>query len=285
VHYQPNTLVINNLEFDHADIFADLAAIQTQFHHVIKTVPSNGQVIFNNHQPCIKDTLDKGCWSEQRSFSYQANPSETMNSDFTIEATKSDGSEFKLSYKEEKYAVKWELIGEHNLNNAVAAIAAAHHVGMPISQACEALRQFKSVKRRLETKGKVNNITVYDDFAHHPTAITSTIEGLRKNIGKQRLIAVIEPRSNTMKQGTHKNDLVDAVSKADLSYFAINNDVKWDASFLQAENRFIFNNTDKLIDELFSIAKPNDHILMMSNGGFENIHNRLLSRLKETSAI
>jgi len=161
VHYQPNTLVINNMEFDHADIFADLAAIQTQFHHVIKTVPSDGQVIFNNHQSCIKETLQKGCWSEQRSFSFKA---DTVSSDFEIEATKSDGSEFTLTYKEQLHDVKWELIGEHNLNNAVAAIAAAHHVGMPVHQACKALSQFKSVKRRLETKGKVNNITVYEAF-------------------------------------------------------------------------------------------------------------------------
>lgn len=298
IHYHPQTLVINNLEFDHADIFDDLNAIQTQFHHLIKTIPNNGQIIYHAEQHSINETLAMGVWSELCGFTIEKNQATekkqtkkqtkmTAHSQehFNIQAHNADGSEFIIHYQRHKdhkgqsYQGKWDLIGEHNLNNAIAAIAAAHHVGVPIEHACAALTKFKSVKRRLELKGQVNNICVYDDFAHHPTAIQSTIKGLKASITKERLIAVVEARSNTMKLGTHKEQLKKAVSEANLSYFLVPDNVTWDTTILKSNNAVIFNDVELLINELSRIAKPYDHILMMSNGGFENIHNRLLKAL------
>jgi UDP-N-acetylmuramate: L-alanyl-gamma-D-glutamyl-meso-diaminopimelate ligase len=290
IHYHPSTLVINNLEFDHADIFDDVNAIKTQFHHLIKTIPSNGQIIFNAEVPFINDTLKMGVWSELCGFNISrkdGNDLITKNTVpfFTIEALNPDGSKFLVTYKNTNDLKstfnegKWDLIGEHNLNNAIAAIAAAHHVGVPVEHACAALTEFKSVKRRLELKGIVNNISVYDDFAHHPTAIKSTIQGLKASIGKNRLIAVIEPRSNTMKLGTHKEELKSSIETADMTYFLISDEVSWDTDTLKEKNTFIYSDVESLIKELTSVARPNDHILMMSNGSFSGIHNRLLNSL------
>ena len=294
IHYRPRTLVVNNLEFDHADIFENIEAIQTQFHHLIKTIPENGQIIFNADQKLINDTLQQGVWSELCGFNIENNSHKETNvndfqSDsqlrFSIRAINQDGSRFSVFYEDsiskqqQRFEGKWELIGLHNLNNAVAAIAAAHHVGVPIDQACLALAEFKSVKRRLELKGQVNGISVYDDFAHHPTAIRTTIQALKSKIGEERLIAVIEPRSNTMKLGTHKGDITQAITQADQCYFLISNDVQWDTRFLKSDTCFIYHDVNELISELESISRPYDHILMMSNGDFANIHNCLLSAL------
>ena len=289
IHYKPNTLVINNLEFDHADIFSDLEAIQTQFHHLIKVIPNNGQVIYNAQQMSIKETLKKGIWSETQSFSYtRKNKEKNDSDDFQIIKSNDSGSTFSVAHENNHYPCKWDLIGEHNLNNAIAAIAAARHVGIPINEACQSLKQFKSVKRRLELRGKANNICVYDDFAHHPTAIKSTISGLKANINTEskdtnykpgKLIAVIEARSNTMKMGTHKHALKTAVADADETFFAIPENVSWNTDELTGINIHLINDIEQLVTEIVSLAKPNDHILIMSNGGFSDIHNILLQQL------
>ncbi len=303
IHYQPNTLVINNLEFDHADIFSNLAAIQTQFHHLIKVVPENGQIIINAEQVAIQEIIDQGCWSELKKFNFRAPLNSTPNKpDFQITKNNNSGSQFTLNHENTQVSCEWSLIGEHNLNNAVAAIAAAHHVGVQLSDACKALKQFKSVKRRLELKAKVNEISIYDDFAHHPTAIESTIKGLRANISQQnideqagnkhesnnksaQLIAVIEARSNTMKMGVHKDTLKGAVKEADFTFFAIPENASWDTQQLSGNTIELINNVDDLINEIAKIAKPNDHILIMSNGAFSDIHNKLIDRLQLTFII
>lgn len=282
VHYHPKTLIINNLEFDHADIFNNLAEIQRQFHHVIKTVPAQGQIIYNAQQDAIDETLAMGCWSEQRSFTVNGEQTET---DWSIEPEVSDGSHFRVIDKRagQQYSCHWPLIGEHNLNNAVSAIAAAKHVGVSVADACQALSSFASVKRRLELKGDVGGIAVYDDFAHHPTAIKLTLQALRDKVGLNRIIAVIEPRSNTMKMGVHKDAFVDAVAAADLTLYYFPETLTWDSETLINENAMRFAQTDELLDFLAVQAKPNDHILMMSNGSFENLHNRLISRLNASA--
>jgi len=289
VHYHPNTLVINNLEFDHADIFDSLEDIQNQFHHLIKTIPNNGQIIYNGEQTAIQTTLAKGCWSEEKRFSFSGNMHHLI--DFTIRKSNASGSLFNLEYESKTYQVEWELIGEHNLNNAIAAIAAAHHAGVPLQQACQALESFKSVKRRLELKGEVNQIYVYDDFAHHPTAIQSTIEGVKAKLSfstieqentnklKSRVIAVVEARSNTMRMGIHKNVLLDAVSSADYTFFSVPENTDWATEQFNTKCSELYFDTKKLIDAIISCAQMGDHIVIMSNGGFDNIHTRILNEL------
>ena len=293
VHYRPNTLIINNLEFDHADIFDSLADIQTQFHHLIKTIPANGQIIYNGESTAILDTLKLGCWSEQKCFSFSEN--EQNPTDFKIRKENAAGSKFSLIYDDKVHSVKWELIGDHNLNNAIAAIAAAHHVGVPLQKACEALASFRSVKRRLELKGKTKQICVYDDFAHHPTAIKSTIAGVRanlsllhaekKNIDKNnsRVIAIVEARSNTMKMGIHKNVLLDAVSNADYTFFAVPQNTEWATEQFNTDRSALFFETDKIVDAVVQNSQPGDHIVIMSNGGFDNIHSKILEKLNRLS--
>ena len=286
VHYRPNTLVINNLEFDHADIFHSLKEIQTQFHHLIKTLPSNGKVIANGHQKSIQEVLDKGCWSEECFFYYQTNPTssashqELSNGYFQAIPKNKSGSKFLITYKNQEYCVEWNLIGEHNLNNAVAAIAAAHHVGVRVEDACKALTTFKSVKRRMELKGVINEIHIYDDFAHHPTAICSSIAGLNATINQdQRMIAVVEARSNTMKMGVHKDSLVNAVKEADYCFFSVPENTTWDTKHLAGDQRLVFRKTSELKEHLLDFCQPGDHILVMSNGGFDGMHDYLLQNL------
>ena len=289
VHYHPNTLVINNLEFDHADIFDSLDDIQNQFHHLIKTIPNNGQIIYNGQQAAIQATLAKGCWSETKRFSFSSHGHDL--SDFTVRKDNASGSVFSLMHAGETFQIKWKLIGEHNLNNAVAAIAAAHHAGVPLQQACQALGSFKSVKRRLELKGEVKQICVYDDFAHHPTAIQSTIEGIKANFPlintekkgtqktKSRVIAIVEARSNTMKMGVHKNALLEAVSSADYTYFSVPENTDWATDQLNTERSQLYFDTKKLIDAIIDFAQAGDHIVIMSNGDFDNIHTKILAEL------
>ncbi len=289
VHYHPNTLVINNLEFDHADIFDSLEDIQNQFHHLIKTIPNNGQIIYNGEQASIQSTLAKGCWSEEKRFSFSGDKNDLM--DFSIRKDNASGSQFSLKYEGETYQIEWRLIGKHNLNNAVAAIAAAHHAGVPLQQACQALDSFKSVKRRLELKGEVNQIYVYDDFAHHPTAIQSTIEGVRAKLSltntekestekpKSRVISIVEARSNTMKMGIHKNTLLDAVSSADYTFFSVPDNADWATEQLNTDRSELYVDTKNLLDAIIDFAQPGDHIVIMSNGGFDSIHTRILTEL------
>lgn len=269
IHYQPRTLVLNNLEFDHADIFDDLAAIQKQFHHLIKTIPASGKIIHNVSSPALTDTLEQGCWSESASFGSES-------SDWRCEKVNDDASEFTLNYQGKSYPVKWSIIGDHNMHNAVAAIAAAHHVGITIEHAIECLPEFKSVKRRMELIYDDKGIHIYDDFAHHPTAITETVNGLRNKVGNDRIIAILEPRSNTMKQGIHKDQLKASLSGADEVYIFADDNVQWDINELVDEKTTSYGDTQALIDAVSQSVNRGDHILIMSNGGFESLHQRLI---------
>ena len=279
VHYRPKTLVINNLEFDHADIFADLGAIQTQFHHLVRMVPENGLILTPNSTPAIEDMLKKGCWSSRQS----------LGKEWHAELLKKDGSEFNVLHNGVIVGtVAWSLLGQHNVDNALMAIAAAHHAGVTLPDAIEALSFFKNVKRRMEVKGEVNNITLYDDFAHHPTAIATTLDGLRKKVGNARILAVLEPRSNTMKMGVHKDTLANSWQKADEVYLFEPEGMDWSLVDSVAHSNaptHCFRDVEKIVQGVCNVAQPGDHILVMSNGGFEGIHGRLLDALKMKSKL
>ena len=274
VHYRPKTLVINNLEFDHADIFADLGAIQTQFHHLVRMVPENGLILTPNGTPAIEDMLKKGCWSSRQS----------LGKEWHAELLKKDGSEFNVLHNGVIVGtVTWSLLGQHNVDNALMAIAAAHHAGVTLPDAIEALSFFKNVKRRMEVKGEVNNITLYDDFAHHPTAIATTLDGLRKKVGNARILAVLEPRSNTMKMGVHRDTLANSWQKADEIYLYEPEGMDWSLVDSVAHSdapTHCFKDVEKIVQAVCNVAQPKDHILVMSNGGFEGIHGRILDALK-----
>ena len=278
VHYQPRTLVINNMEFDHADIFSDLNAIQTQFHHLIKTIPQHGQIIHNLTSPAIDETLAMGTWSELQSFT----PNNDSNADWVCEKISADASSFTLIHKDKAFEVNWPLIGDHNMANALAAVAAAHHVGVQVHDAVASLSTFKSVKRRLEKIYDKDSVKVFDDFAHHPTAIHETVNALRNNVGNENVIAVLEPRSNTMKQGVHKHLLVDSLEQADQVLVYADENVKWDIEELKSNEISAFDDTETLLDSLLEkVDNANGivNILIMSNGGFENLYQRLIERL------
>jgi len=279
VHYRPKTLVINNLEFDHADIFADLGAIQTQFHHLVRMVPENGLILTPNNTPAIEDMLKKGCWSSRQS----------LGKEWHAELLKKDGSEFNVLHNGViAGTVTWALVGLHNVDNALMAIAAAHHAGVTLPDAIDALSFFKNVKRRMEVKGEVNNITLYDDFAHHPTAIATTLDGLRKKVGNARILAVLEPRSNTMKMGVHKDTLANSWQKADEVYLYEPEGMDWSLVDSVAHSNaptHCFRDVEKIVQGVCNVAQPGDHILVMSNGGFEGIHGRILDALKMKSKL
>jgi UDP-N-acetylmuramate: L-alanyl-gamma-D-glutamyl-meso-diaminopimelate ligase len=274
VHYRPRTAILNNLEFDHADIFPDLAAIETQFHHLLRTVPSNGRLIVNGGETSLGRVLARGCWSEVERFGF-AEVAGT-GQDWTISV---DGS--ILLGGAAQGTLTFGERGRHNQLNAIAAIAAARHVGVSVAQSLAALASFRGVRRRLETRGIVHGITVYDDFAHHPTAIATTIDGLRRAVGDSRILAVIEPRSNTMKLGTMKAALPESLRDADRIYcYAAN--LGWDvASALSplVGKTEVHTDLGALIESIAHDARPGDHVLVMSNGGFGGIHDKLLARL------
>ena len=274
VHYRPKTLVINNLEFDHADIFADLGAIQTQFHHLVRMVPENGLILTPNNTAAIEEMLKKGCWSSRQS----------LGKEWHAELLKKDGSEFNVLHNGViAGTVTWALVGQHNVDNALMAIAAAHHAGVTLPDAIDALSFFKNVKRRMEVKGEVNNITLYDDFAHHPTAIATTLDGLRKKVGNARILAVLEPRSNTMKMGVHKDTLANSWQKADEVYLYEPEGMDWSLVDSVAHSNaptHCFRDVEKIVQGVCNVAQRGDHILVMSNGGFEGIHGRILDALK-----
>ena len=276
IHYRPRTLVVNNLEFDHADIFADLNAIQNQFAHLIKTIPEQGKIIHNQQSTAIDEVLERGCWSESSGFN-------TPKSDWFASKDSPDASTFTVHHQGQSQQVNWQLIGEHNMSNALAAIAAAHHVGISIAHAAQSLTEFKSVKRRLETLYASPQTVVYDDFAHHPTAITETLRALRNKVGEQPIIAVLEPRSNTMKRGVHKHALADSLKLADYVYLFADKTVEWDVSSLNSDNIQTFADTQKLLDALLLQSPPQPatcwHIVIMSNGSFENLAQRLVQTL------
>lgn len=279
VHYRPNTLVINNMEFDHADIFNDLGDIQRQFHHLIRMVPSNGLVLSPSGEQAITDTLAMGCWTPTE---YSVGDHNKL-SGWHAEKSVADGSEFIVSFKGEiQGRVKWALIGDFNIDNGLMAIAAARHAGVPTSVAIEALATFVNTKRRLELKGEVNQVRVFDDFAHHPTAIAKTLAGVRANVGNKRVIAILEPRSNTMKSGVHKDTLAKSLAAADMVFVYQGEQVKWSVDALIADciqPCFISQDIAQLVADIVAKTQAGDTLVVMSNGGFGGIHDKLLSAL------
>jgi UDP-N-acetylmuramate: L-alanyl-gamma-D-glutamyl-meso-diaminopimelate ligase len=286
VHYRPRTAILNNLEFDHADIFDGLAAIERQFHHLVRTVPSQGRVVVNATQDSLQRVLAQGCWSEQVRFG----GSPRNQGGFTAQGEPNDFKVLKAGHTAAH--VQWTISGVHNQLNALAAIAAAEHVGVAPELAAQALAGFQNVKRRMEVRGVVpfgqGAITVYDDFAHHPTAIHTTVDGLRRQLngagkGTARILAIFEPRSNTMKLGTMTAQLPWSLEQADLA-FCHAGGLDWDAATALAsmgEKAQVANTLDQLVSQVKAAAKPGDHLLCMSNGGFGGIHAKLLEALRD----
>lgn len=277
VHFRPRTAVINNLEFDHADIFPDLAAIEQQFHHLIRTVPGNGLIIANGREKSIERVLARGCWTEV----------ERIGAANGWEAHSGVAGEMTVSFRGESQGrLQWTLQGEHNRMNALSALAGARHAGIPVTTGLEALRQFRNVKRRMEVRGVARGVTVYDDFAHHPTAIRTTLAGLRREVGGSRIIAVLEPRSNTMKMGVWKDSLADSLTIAD-KVFCYTANLGWEVGSVMASLGAVATTMDDLealVAAIARTARSGDHVLVMSNGGFGGIHEKLLKALEETAA-
>ena len=287
VHYRPRTALLNNLEFDHADIFADLAAIETQFHHLVRTVPGDGLLVVNGEEPALASVITRGAWAPVERFGQE------LNNEWSLISQEADGFIVRKAGKEVA-TVQWApdsgVMGRHNQLNALAAIASANHIGISPADSARALAEFKNVKRRLETIGVANDITVYDDFAHHPTAITTTVDGLRRRVGKARILAVLEPRSNTMKLGVMKAQLPGSLEAADKVFAYGANTGKeslgWDlAEVLSPLNTkeqgkaHAFDDLEALVKAVAQEAKPGDHILVMSNGGFGGVHQKLLKAI------
>jgi UDP-N-acetylmuramate: L-alanyl-gamma-D-glutamyl-meso-diaminopimelate ligase len=282
VHYRPRTAVLNNLEFDHADIFADLAAIETQFHHLVRTVPGKGRLIVNGSAPALDRVIARGAWSEQETFG------EALAHSWRLEDIQeiADASQFNVYFGGDSVTCSLALAGKHNRLNAVSAIAAARHIGLTPEHAAKALASFKGVKRRLEVRGIEAGVTVIDDFAHHPTAIETTIAGLRARIGKEkRILAVLEPRSNTMKMGAVKDQLAPSLAGAN-KVFCYEGGLGWDTEKALAPlgaKSTSYSDLPKMIDAILAEAKDSDVVLVMSNGGFGGIHQTLLNGLKDRS--
>jgi len=277
VHYRPRTLVMNNLEFDHADIFDDLAAIQRQFHHLVRTVPGNGLIVSPLNDGRLHDVLDMGCWTPVEHFDPDVEAS------WHIANAAADGSAFDVVCEAEKVGrVQWGLTGRHNVGNALAALAAARHAGVPPVVGVQALAEFRNVKRRMELRGEVRGVRVYDDFAHHPTAIATTLDGLRKHVGGSRIFAVLEPRSNTMRMGVHAGLLVDSLAQADRVWVYAPSSLGWDAASVLrglGARLHVSDSTQTIVEQVVAQASAGDQVLVMSNGGFEGIHQRLLDAL------
>jgi len=280
VHYHSNTLLINNIEFDHADIFRDLEAIKTQFHHAVRTVPSNGMVISQANEANAVDVIGRGCWSDQNTVSLDG-----QDADWQAVLENPDGSAFDVSFQGEQVArVEWGLLGTHNVANALGVFACARSIGILPDVVADALSSFESVKRRMEVKGQVAGVTVYDDFAHHPTAIRLTLEGIRSRVGEQPIIAVLEPRSNTMKMGVHNELLEDSVRSADRSYWYQADSLDYQLSDYLGDkpHNMVVSNLDDLVSQVCAAAKPGTHIVCMSNGSFGGVHQKLLDQLAAT---
>jgi len=279
VHYRPKTCVLNNLEFDHADLFNHLDEIKKQFHHLVRTVPGNGALIVQKSDPALQDVLTQGYYSELITFGQEG--------DWQAHCLAADGSVFEVAYRGKTIGqVHWTLIGQHNVYNGLAAIAASAHAGMFPKEAVNALCEFKSVKRRLECCGKVKNVTVYDDFAHHPTAIASTLQGLRANVKAEKIIAVLDIRSNTMCLGTHQAQLPQALLEADEVFIYRSEKVRWDIGLALKsvlDKVKIYDETQAIVDSLMTLSQVNTHIVIMSNGGFEGLTNRLITALEKVA--
>jgi UDP-N-acetylmuramate: L-alanyl-gamma-D-glutamyl-meso-diaminopimelate ligase len=276
VHYRPRTAILNNLEFDHADIFPDLDAIKKQFHHLVRTIPSEGLIISPECDANINEVLTMGCWTPAVKTSVNGNAT------WNAVLHQADGSDFSVYFDNvEQGTVNWSLTGEHNVYNALSAIVAAKHIGMLPSDAIAALAQFKNVKRRMEVIAKIDNVTLYDDFAHHPTAIQTTLDGLRKQVGNERIVAIVEPRSNTMRLGTHTDTLAQSFNQADLAIIYQPTNLNWDLTQLrqQADNIAICTSIDDIITRLQQEAPLGGHFVMMSNGSFGGLYQRLQAAL------
>jgi UDP-N-acetylmuramate: L-alanyl-gamma-D-glutamyl-meso-diaminopimelate ligase len=279
VHYHPRTLVLNNLEFDHADIFEDLAMIQRQFHHLVRTVPTEGLILAPLNDGNIHDVLDMGCWTPVEYFD------PLIEAGWHADRATPDAHAFDVICEGERVGrVDWPLIGRHNVANALAALAAARHAGVPAGQAIDSLAGYKNVKRRMELRGEVRGIRVYDDFAHHPTAIATTLEGLRQQVGEAPILALLEPRSNTMKLGVHAQSLAQSLEAADRVLVLQPPELTWDLAEALAPlgaRAERFSDTAGMIRRVIELVVPGDHLLVMSNGGFDGIHQRLLDALEE----
>jgi UDP-N-acetylmuramate: L-alanyl-gamma-D-glutamyl-meso-diaminopimelate ligase len=283
VHYRPRTAILNNLEFDHADIYPDVAAIQRQFHHLVRIVPGSGRIVWNAADERLKTTLAMGCWTPAEGFTASARPgAEALWSARPVGAT-DDFSRFEvLQGGKPRGTVSWSLIGAHNMENALAAVAAARHAGVPVERAIDALQSFAGIARRMQLRGEVNGVRVYDDFAHHPTAIATTIDGLRRRVGSSRIVAVLEPRSNTMKMGVHRSTLAPSLGAADEVWLYAPADLGWDTAPVIASlgaRGHSSHDIDSLAQALAQSARPGDHVLIMSNGGFGGLHDKLLAAL------
>jgi UDP-N-acetylmuramate: L-alanyl-gamma-D-glutamyl-meso-diaminopimelate ligase len=277
VHYRPHVAILNNLEFDHADIFADLAAIQRQFHHLVRIVPGNGRLIVNGEDKALAEVLSMGCWTPVERFGIQG------DFDWNAKLLRDDGSRFEVIHSGKSLGVvNWTMVGRHNVMNGLAALAAAHAVGVNIVEVIPALEEFVSVKRRLENLGNSRGVTVYDDFAHHPTAIRTTLEGLRARVGKARIIVAMEPRSNSMRLGAHASEIAPSLNEADAVVFLHRPELSWDAGKVIAALRShgqTAPTVDGLIAELKALVREGDHVVFMSNGGFEGAPRRFLQSL------
>ena len=276
VHYRPRTAILNNLEYDHADIFENLDAIKKQFHHLVRTVPSQGLIIAPDCEQHVSEVLVMGCWTPVVKTAIDA------DADWQAQLLKADGSQFAVQFEGQSQGiVDWSLTGRHNVFNALSAIAAARHIGIQASAAIEALQQFQNVKRRMEVIVSRAGITVYDDFAHHPTAIKTTLDGLRKQVGDQKILAIVEPRSNTMRLGVHTQSLAESLAQADTAIVYQPDNLGWDLSQLQqfADNIQICNSLEAIIEQIKAEAGGVCHVLLMSNGSFGGIYQRLRDEL------
>lgn len=304
VHYRPRTAILNNLEFDHADIFADLEAIQTQFHHMVRMIPSTGKIIMPTATASLEETLAKGIWTpvwRTAVLDSAAHNTHTIDehskdsSDWQAELISEDGGQFAVSFtaniadEEATGVVDWSMSGMHNVNNALVAIAAAYNIGVSVKTACAALSAFAGIKRRMELIGDVNDILVFDDFAHHPTAITTTLDGAKKKLADRRIWAIIEPRSNTMKMGIHQDSLAESAALADHTLWYEPTGLEWglkevienaNSANTNMGNQQVLSSIDAIIEHIDMHAKAGDAIVIMSNGGFEGIHQRLLTALR-----
>jgi len=283
VHYHPRTLVMNNLEFDHADIFDDLAAIQKQFHHQVRTVPGEGLIISNAESPALDDVLDMGCWTPVEKMTYRKENALGWN----VRNVNQDGSQFDVMMDDVyEGTLEWSYIGDHNINNALAAIAAARHAGVPVKVSLEALQKFEGIKRRLELRADVGGIRLYDDFAHHPTAIELTLQGLRGHVDKDRIWVLLEPRSNTMRMGVHKAQLPAALQLADNVCLYQPEDMDWELSDVVSKlhgKARLYHQVDAIVEDMKDHLQTGDHIVVMSNGGFGDIYTQLEAMLVERS--
>ncbi|MFO1378262.1 MAG: UDP-N-acetylmuramate:L-alanyl-gamma-D-glutamyl-meso-diaminopimelate ligase [Steroidobacteraceae bacterium] len=285
VHYRPRTAILNNLEFDHADIYPDLAAIQQQFHLLLRMVPGGGRLVVNAAAPALAEVIARGCWTPQERFTSRSG----LAADWTAEPVAADCSEFEVLAAGARVGrVRWDMIGDHNVDNALAAIAAARQAGVEPARAVAALGAFRGIRRRMEVRGSAGGITVYDDFAHHPTAIATTLAGLRRRVGAARIVAVLEPRSNTMKLGVQRDELPASLGAADRVWFHRPADLGWDLQAVaeRLDGRgAVATDVGSLVTSLAAELRPGDHVLVMSNGGFGGLHEKLLEALRARRGV